>query len=78
MLLCLKKNLNASRPYYELLHCVSAHQLVAGDKYKDSTRDWNYPEDYWPGAGGLSAMNAIGTQLRDPINSGLTRWAMAM
>ena len=25
-------------------------------------------------AGGLSAVNAIGTQLRDPINSGLTRW----
>ena len=22
-------------------------------------------------------MNAIGTQLRDPINSGLTRWRMA-
>ena len=25
-------------------------------------------------AGGLSAVNAIGTQLHDPINSGLTRW----
>ena len=25
-------------------------------------------------ADGLSAVNAIGTQLRDPINSGLTRW----
>ena len=23
-------------------------------------------------------MNAIGTQLRDPINSGLTRWRMAV
>ena len=23
-------------------------------------------------------MNAIGTQLRDPINSGLTRWSMAV
>ena len=31
---------------------------------------WNYLEVYWPGAGGLSAVNAIGTQLRDPINSG--------
>ena len=30
--------------------------------------------DDWPCAGGLSAVNAIGTQLRDPINSGLTRW----
>ena len=34
----------------------------------------NYLEVYWPCAGGLSAMNAIGTQLRDPINSELTRW----
>ena len=33
----------------------------------------NYLEVYWPRAGGLSAVNAIGTQLRDPINSGLTR-----
>ena len=35
----------------------------------------NYLEDYWPRAGGLSTVNAIGTQLRDgPMNSGLTRW----
>ena len=34
----------------------------------------NYLEVYWPCAGGLSAVNAIGTQLRDPINSGLTQW----
>ena len=26
----------------------------------------------------LSAVNAIGTHLRDPINSGLTRWRMAV
>ena len=32
----------------------------------------NTVEDYWPCAGGLSVVNAIGTQLRDPINSGLT------
>ena len=42
-----------------------------------STRS-NYLEVYWPCAGGLSAVNAIGTQLRDPINSGLTRWRMAV
>ena len=40
---------------------------------KGSTHYWNYVEDYWPCAGGLSVVNAIGTQLRDPINSGLTR-----
>ena len=37
-----------------------------------------YLEVYWPCAGGLSAVNAIGTQLRDPIDSGLTRWRMAV
>ena len=38
----------------------------------------NYLEDCWPCDGGLSAVNAIGTQLRDPINSGLIRWRMAV
>ena len=30
----------------------------------------NYLELYWPCAGGLSAVSAIGTQLRAPINLG--------
>ena len=38
----------------------------------------NYLEAYWPCAGRLSAVNAIGTQSRDPISSGLTRWSMAV
>ena len=38
----------------------------------------NYLEVYWPRAGGLSAANVIGTQLRDPINSGLAGWRMAV
>ena len=33
----------------------------------------NYLEVYLPCAGGLSAVNAIGTKLRDPISSGLIR-----
>ena len=33
---------------------------------------------YWPRAGGLSAVNAISTQLHDPINSGLPRWRIAV
>ena len=33
-------------------------------------------EESSPCAGGLSAVNAIGTQLRDPIKSGLTRWRL--
>ena len=43
-----------------------------------STRCSNYLEGYWPCASGLSAVNAIGTQLRDPINSGLTRWCVVV
>ena len=35
-------------------------------------------KDYWPCAGGLSAVNFIGSQLRDPINSGLTQWRLAV
>ena len=31
----------------------------------------HYLKNYWPCAGRLSAANAIGTQLRDPINAGL-------
>ena len=50
--------------------------LVHGDL--KATPVWNYLEVYWPCAGGLSAVNAIGTQLRDPINSGLTRWRMVI
>ena len=37
---------------------------------KGSTRYWKYLEDYWPCAGGLSAVNTIGMQLRDLINLG--------
>ena len=45
-------------------------KMVHDDTGKGSTRYWNYLEDYWPCAGGLSAVNAIGTQLRGLINSG--------
>ena len=55
-----------------------AHYMVHGVLQNGSTRYWNYLEDYWPCAGGLSAVNAIGTQLRDTINSGLTRSRMAV
>ena len=56
----------------------------------DHEQDWQpYPVDpysaicddhtyihtyYWPCAGRLSAVNVIGTQLRDPIKSALTQW----
>ena len=55
--------------------------MVHGDTYLNSigrTRYSNYLTDYWwwSCAGGLSAVNAIGTQLRDLINSGLARWRM--
>ena len=38
----------------------------------------NYLEDYSPCAGGLSAVNAIDTQSRGLIKSGLTRWQLAV
>ena len=45
---------------------------------KKATLVRNYLKVYWPCAGRLSAVNAIGTQLRDPINSGLTQWRLAV
>ena len=51
-----------------------AKKLIYGDAGKGSTCYWNYIEDNWPCAGGLSVMNPIGTQLRDSINSCLARW----
>ena len=41
-------------------------------------RNYLLIEVYWPCAGGLSAVNAIGAQLRDPINSELTQWRLAV
>ena len=38
----------------------------------------NYLENYESCACRLLAVDAIGTQLRDPINSGLTPWRMAV
>ena len=38
----------------------------------------NYVENYWPSADGRLAVNVTDTKLRDPINSGLTRWRMAV
>ena len=55
-----------------------AYKLVHGDLPSKAALDRNYLEVYWPGAGGISAVNAIGTQLRDPINSGRTRWRLAI
>ena len=54
------------------------YYLVHGDLAAKAALVRNYLEVHWPRAGGLSAVNAIGTQLRDPINSGLTRWRMAV
>ena len=38
----------------------------------------SYRVDHWLCAGGLLAANAIGAQLRDPIDSGLTRWRLTV
>ena len=44
--------------------------MLHGDLQYGDTLYWNYLKEYWPFAGGLSAVNAIGTQLRDPMNRG--------
>ena len=41
-----------------------AYYLAHDDLKNGITRYWNYLEDYWPCAGGLSAVNVIGRQLR--------------
>ena len=41
-------------------------------------RNYLLIEVNWPCAGGLSAVNAIGAQLRNPLNSGLTQWCLAV
>ena len=38
----------------------------------------NYLDDYWSSADGPSVANVIDTKLHDPINSGVTRWRMAI
>ena len=58
-----------------------AHELVHGDLQNGSFRYWNYLEDYWPCAGKLSAVPSVRNNcvpMHDPINSGLTRWRMAV
>ena len=45
---------------------------------KKATLARNYLKVYCPCAGALSPENAIGTQLRDPINSGLTQWRLVV
>ena len=40
--------------------------------YAKAASIWNY----WPCTDGLSAVDAFGAQLLDPINSGLARWRM--
>ena len=53
------------------------YYLVHGDLPRQHSFRTTF-EVYWPCAGGLSAVNTIGTQLRDPINSGQIRWRMAV
>ena len=55
--------------------CVKERRILIGPwRPAKAALVRNYLEVYWSCAGGLSAVNAIGTQLRDPINLGLTRW----
>ena len=62
----------------EAQHGSLAHLTKQKSSHLQGLSNVAVVEDYWwPCAGGLSAVNAIGTQKRDPMNSGLTRWRMA-
>ena len=52
--------------------------MVHGENGKGSIRYTNHLEDFWSCVGGLSAVIAIGTQFRDLIDSGTTRWRLAI
>ena len=54
-----------SRPIVSLGIKRGADYLFQGETCKGSTRYANYPKDDCCSAGGLSAVNAIGTYLRD-------------
>ena len=67
-------------PSYQYSGCEKERRILIGPM-GDLLRQRSfgtYLEVYWPCAGELSAVNAIGTQLRDTINLGLTRWRMAV
>ena len=51
-----------------------AQKLTCNVEGSFSQKTTKYLEDYWPCSDVFLAVNAISTQLRDPINSGLTRW----
>ena len=63
----------STSPLHTISRCgeIEAHinWSMHGDAKGSSTRYWNYLEVYWSCAGGLSAVNAMGMQLHDPINS---------
>ena len=54
------------------------YHLVHRDLPRQHPFGTSYLEVYRPCTGELSTVNSIGTHLRDPINSGLTRWRMAV
>ena len=54
---------NRTHDFRTTSRCADYLLVHSGDE------GWNYLKDYWPCcAGGLSVVNAIGKQLRDPIN----------
>ena len=55
---------NLTRLILTLAICVTKTTPITGTALKTT----------WSCAGGLLAVNAIGTQLRKPINAGVTRW----
>ena len=66
-------------PLHTISGCGKKRRILTGPWWPaKAARVRNYLEIYRPSVGGLSAVNAIGMQLRDPINSGLVRWRMVV
>ena len=65
---------NITRLYY--IMCLVSDSVLVNRKSIERCMNYycirysSFLEDYWPCAGGLSAVNAIGAQLRDTKNSG--------
>ena len=79
------------RTTHSLYTISPLHAIIIEGVGKEAHKNWSMvnPEkavavtgtpfkNYWSCAGGLSVVDAIDTQLLDPIKSGLTRWRLTV
>ena len=66
----IRKSIVFDVPSYSRITHFFSHVPVLYEREAKAALVRNYLEVYWPCAGELSAVNAIGTQLRDPMGYG--------